>query len=68
MTVTDERRTPKKSFIVVEVGEVFVRHGDPYMKIEGNGVNAVNLEDGTTFRFDACEEVEEVEEVELILR
>ena len=66
MLVTDERRSPKKSFCNVLIGEVFVRHNSPCMKLEGGGV--VNLEDGTVFWLDAYEEVEEVEEVELILR
>ena len=66
MIVTDERRSPKKSFDDVLVGEVFVRNGTPCMKTEGCGV--VNLENGTVFWLDAYEEVEEVEEVELILR
>ncbi len=68
MIVTDERSL-KKSFDEVNVGEVFVRNGAPCMKTEGGDtVNVVCLETGVAFWLDFDEEVEEVEEVELILK
>ena len=69
MFIKDNRKAKTVTFAIFKIGEVFFDVNDteafcmkinPIFTLDGDVVNAINLENGNTYTFDGDEEVEMV--------